>query len=275
MSIPTILLNNGKTIPQIGFGTSPLNDKEVAPAVVAAIEAGYRHIDTAYRYNNERGVGKGIRDSGIDREDLFVTTKLDGPFQGDDRAVGGLDESLHRSGLDYVDLLLIHWPLPQRDQYISTWKTFEKLLTAGKTRSIGLSNFKPAHIERLLAEATIRPVVNQIQLNPRITRPEEHAFNQEHGIVTEAYSPLGAGNDLLKTPILATIGVKYGKSPAQVVLRWHIELGVVVIPRSANPDRIAQNIDIFNFALTSEEIAAISALDTGDAPRVDSDISGH
>jgi len=275
MSAPTILLNNGKTIPQIGFGTSPLNDKEVVPLVVAAIETGYRHIDTAYRYNNERGVGKGIRESGIDRESLFVTTKLDGPFQGNDRAIGGLDESLRRLGLNYVDLLLIHWPLPQRDEYISTWKTFEKLVAAGKARSIGLSNFKPAHIDRLLAEATIRPTVNQIQLNPRITRPEQRAYNSEHGIVTEAWSPLGAGNDLLENPTLAAIAAKYGKTPGQVVLRWHIELDTVAIPRSRNPDRIAQNIDIFDFALSDDEITAISALDTGKESRVDSDITGH
>jgi len=275
MSAPTILLNNGKTMPQIGFGTSPLNDEKVIPAVIAAIEAGYRHIDTAYRYNNESGVGQGIRDSGINREDLFVTTKLDGPFQGDDRAIGGLDESLRRLGLDYVDLLLIHWPLPQRDEYVSTWKTFEKLFAAGKTRSIGLSNFKPAHIDRLLAESTIRPTVNQIQLNPRITRPEQRAYNLEQGIVTEAWSPLGAGNDLLENPTLAAIAAKYGKTPGQIVLRWHIELGTVAIPRSANPGRIAQNIDIFDFMLTNDEISAISALDTGKEPRVDSDKTGH
>ena len=275
MSTPTILLNNGKNIPQIGFGTSPLNDKEVAPLVVAAIEAGYRHIDTAYRYNNEKGVGQGIRDSGIERESLFVTTKLDGQFQGDDRAINGLDESLQRLGLGYVDLLLIHWPLPQRDEYISTWKTFEKLVAAGKARSIGLSNFKPAHIDRLLAEATIRPVINQIQLNPRVTRSEQRAYNTEQGIVTEAWSPLGAGNDLLENATLANIGAKYGKTPGQVVLRWHIELGVVAIPRSANPSRIAQNINIFDFELTSDEIAAISALDTGEEQGVDSDKAGH
>jgi 2,5-diketo-D-gluconate reductase A len=275
MNAPTILLNNGKTIPQIGFGTSPLNDKEVAPLVVAAIEAGYRHIDTAYRYNNERGVGQGIRDSGIDRENLFVTTKLDGQFQGDDRAIGGLDECLQRLGLDYVDLLLIHWPLPQRDEYVSTWKTFERLVAAGKARSIGLSNFKPAHIDRLLAEATIRPAINQIQLNPRITRPEQRAYNLEQGIVTEAWSPLGAGSDLLENPTLAAIGAKYGKTPGQVVLRWHVELGIVAIPRSANPGRIAQNINIFDFELTTDEIATISALDTGEEQGVDSDKSGH
>lgn len=275
MNSPTIRLNNGNTIPQIGLGTSPLNDEEVAPLVVAAIEAGYRHIDTAYRYNNERGVGQGIRDSGIDREKLFVTTKLDGPFQGDDRAIGGLDESLRRLGLDYVDLLLIHWPLPQRDEYVSTWKTFEKLVAAGKARSIGLSNFKPAHIERLLAESTIRPAVNQIQLNPRITRPEQRAYHIEQGIVTEAWSPLGAGSDLLENPTLVAIAANYGKTPGQVVLRWHVELGTVAIPRSANPGRITQNIDIFDFALTSDEIAAISALDTGDEKGVDSDKTGH
>lgn len=177
--------------------------------------------------------------------------------------------------MEYVDLLLIHWPLPQRDEYISTWKTFEKLVTAGNTRSIGLSNFKPAHIDRLLAEATIRPTVNQIQLNPRITRPEQRAYNTEYGIVTEAWSPLGAGNDLLEHPTLAPIAEKYGKTPGQVVLRWHLELGIVAIPRSANPGRIAQNINIFDFALTSEEIAAISAFDTGEEQRVDSDKNGH
>ena len=275
MSAPTILLNNGKTIPQIGFGTSPLNDTEVAPLVVAAIETGYRHIDTAYRYHNEKGVGQGIRDSGIERESLFVTTKLDGQFQGDDRAISGLNESLQRLGLDYVDLLLIHWPLPQRDEYISTWKTFEKLVAAGKAKSIGLSNFKPAHIDRLLAEASIRPTINQIQLNPRVTRPEQRAYNTKQGIVTEAWSPLGAGNDLLENSTLAAIGAKYGKTPGQVVLRWHIELGIVTIPRSANPDRIAQNIDIFDFELASDEIDAISALDTGEEQGVDSDKAGH
>ncbi len=275
MNVPLIPLNNGHSIPQIGLGTSPLNDKEIAPLVVAAIEAGYRHIDTAYRYNNERGVGKGIRDSGIDRDSLFVTTKLDGAFQGKDRAIAGLDESLQRLGLDYVDLLLIHWPLPQRDEYISTWKTFEKLVAAGKAGSIGLSNFKPAHIDRLLAECSIRPTINQIQLNPRITRSDQVAYNTQQGIVTEAWSPLGAGNELLKDPALTAIANKYGKTPGQVVLRWHIDLGIVTIPRSSSPNRIAENINIFDFALTSEEISAIYALDTGKEPRVDSDKSGH
>jgi 2,5-diketo-D-gluconate reductase A len=275
MIAPTLLLNNGSSIPQIGLGTWPLNDQEVAPAIVAAIAAGYRHIDTAYRYGNERGVGQGIRDSGIGREEVFVTTKLDGTYQGNDRAIDGLDASLQRLGLDYVDLLLIHWPLPQRDEYISTWKTFEQLVAAGKARAIGLSNFKPAHIERLLGYATIRPTVNQIQLNPRITRPEQRAYNAEHQIVTVAWGPLGPGSDLLGEPTIVTLAAKYGKTPAQIVLRWHIELGVVPIPKSAHPGRMAQNIDIFDFALTHDEVASLTALDTGVAPRVDSDTAGH
>jgi len=275
MLAPTVLLNDGHAMPQIGLGTASLNDDKVAPVIVTAIEAGYRHIDTAYRYGNQHGVGKGIRDSGIQREELFVTTKLDGEFQGNERAIAGLDECLRQLGLDYVDLLLIHWPLPQRDEYISTWKTFETLVQAGKVRSIGVSNFKPAHLDRLLAAATIRPAVNQIQLNPRITRPEHVAYDRAHDIVTVAWSPLGQGNDLLNEPTLSTIAAKYGKAPAQVVLRWDIELGVVAIPRSSNPVRLAQNLDIFDFTLTAAEIAAISALDTGAEQRADSDTGGH
>ncbi len=186
-----------------------------------------------------------------------------------------VDECLRQLDLDYVDLLLIHWPLPQRDEYLSTWKTFETLVEAGKVRSIGISNFKPAHLDRLLAEATIRPVANQIQLNPRITRPEHVAYDREHDIVTVAWSPLGQGNDLLKEQALATIGAKYGKTPAQIVLRWDIDLGIVAIPRSSNPERLAQNLDVFDFTLTADEIAAISALDTGAEKRVDSDTGGH
>src|SRR3954466_10553331 len=191
MTVPTLRLNDGHAMPQIGLGTASLNDDKVAPVIVSAIEAGYRHIDTAYRYGNQRGVGKGIRDSGIQREELFVTTKLDGAFQGNERGIAGLDECLRQLGLDYVDLLLIHWPLPQRDEYISTWKTFERLQAEGKVRSIGVSNFKPAHLERLMAETEVVPAVNQIQLSPAITRTAEREFHEKHGIITESYSPLG------------------------------------------------------------------------------------
>ena len=275
MAIPSLRLNDGHSIPQIGLGTASLNDDTVAPVIVTAIEAGYRHIDTAYRYGNQRGVGKGIRDSGIDREAVFVTSKLDGEFQGNDRAIAGLDECLRQLDMDYVDLLLIHWPLPQRDEYISTWKTFEKLVATDKVRSIGVSNFKPAHLERLLAETTIRPVANQIQLSPRITRTDHLAYDNAHDIVTVAWSPLGQGKDLLDEPTLATIATAYGKTPAQIVLRWNIEQGIVAIPRSSNPDRLAQNLDIFDFTLSADEIAAISALDTGAEKRADSDTGGH
>jgi 2,5-diketo-D-gluconate reductase A len=275
MTVPTILLNDGRAMPQLGLGTASLDDDRVAPAIVAAIEAGYRHVDTAYRYGNQRGVGQGIRDSGIERGELFVTTKLDGEFQGDGRAVAGLDECLRQLGLDYVDLLLIHWPLPQRDQYVATWKTFEEVAAAGKARSIGVSNFKPAHLDRLIAGAAIRPAVNQIQLNPRIARPEQLAYGRAHGIATVAWSPLGRGGELLAEPTLAAIGARYGKTPAQVVLRWHVELGVAAIPRSSHPARLAQNLDIFDFGLTADEIAAITALDTGAEPRADSDTGGH
>ncbi len=275
MTIPSLPLNNGTTIPQIGLGTASLDDEAVARVLVTAIEAGYRHIDTAFRYGNQRGVGQGIRDCGIAREALYVTTKLDGEFQGNDRAIAGLDECLRQLGLDYVDLLLIHWPLPARNEYLSTWKSFEHIAKAGKARSIGVSNFKPAHLDALLAEATIRPVANQIQLDPRITRTDHVEYDRAHDIVTVAWSPLGQGKDLLKEPILGTIAAAHGKSPAQVVLRWNVELGLVTIPRSSNPQRLAENLNVFDFSLTADEVAALSALDTGAEPRVDSDTMGH
>lgn len=275
MTIPSLQLNNGTSIPQIGLGTASLDDETVARVLVSAVEAGYRHIDTAFRYGNQRGVGQGIRDCGVAREALYVTTKLDGEHQGNDRAIAGLDECLRQLSLDYVDLLLIHWPLPARNEYLSTWKTFEKLVAAGKARSIGVSNFKPAHLEALLTEATIRPVANQIQLDPRITRADHVAYDNAHDIVTVAWSPLGQGKDLLKEPVLASIAAAHGKSPAQIVLRWNVELGLVAIPRSSNPQRLAENLNVFDFSLAPDEVAAISALDTGAEPRVDSDMIGH
>jgi len=275
MPAPLVSLNNGVLIPQIGLGTSPLTDDEVVPAIVAAVDAGYRSIDTAEKYGNEAGVGAGIRASGLPRDELFITTKLDGKFQGSDLAVRGLDESLARLDLEYVDLLLIHWPLPQRDLYVSTWRTFEGLLRAGKTRAIGVSNFKPAHLDRLRAETDVVPAVNQIQLNPAVTRQATCEYDSRHGIVTECWSPLGAGDDLLKSSVIADIAARHDKTAGQVVLRWHVELGLVAIPRSANPQRIAQNIDVFDFSLSAEEVAAISALDRGEAAAADSDLVGH
>ncbi|CAN7169802.1 aldo/keto reductase [Arthrobacter sp. LjRoot78] len=272
---PVIELNDGHRIPQIGLGTWPLDDQQVAAAVVDAVKAGYRHIDTAVKYGNEKGVGNGIRASGLDRSEVFITTKLDGEFQGQERALAGLDGSLKRLGLDYVDLLLIHWPLPRRDEFISTWKTFERLQAAGKARSIGVSNFKPAHLERLMAECDVVPAVNQIQVSPAVTRIVDIAYNRRHGIVTESYSPLGAGSDLLNAPVLGKIAEKHGKTPGQIVLRWHIDQGLVAIPKSANPQRMKENLDIFRFALDADDTSAIATLDGGDEAGVNSDVQGH
>jgi 2,5-diketo-D-gluconate reductase A len=272
---PVIELNDGNRIPQIGLGTWPLDDKQVAAAVVQAVEAGYRHIDTAVKYGNETGVGNGFRSTGLDRSEMFITTKLDGEFQGQDRAVAGLDGSLKRLGLDYVDLLLIHWPLPRRNEYISTWKTFERLQATGKVHSIGVSNFKPAHLERLMAACEIVPAINQIQVSPAVTRIVDIGYNRRHGIVTESYSPLGAGTDLLNAPVLGRIAQKHGKTPGQIVLRWHIEQGLVAIPKTANPERMKENLDVFAFALDADDIAAIATLDGGDESGVNSDVQGH
>jgi len=273
---PLIELNDGNRIPQLGLGTWPLDDEQVAAAVVQAVEAGYRHIDTAVKYGNERGVGNGIRASGVDRSELFITTKLDGEFQGHDRAVAGLEGSLKRLGLDYVDLLLIHWPLPGRDQYVSTWQTFERLQAEGKVRSIGVSNFKPAHLERLMAETDVVPAVNQIQLSPAITRTAEREFHARHGIVTESYSPLGgSGAGLLSAPVLSQLAEKHGKTPGQLVLRWHIQNGLVTIPKTASPERMAENMDVFDFALDPQDLAELSVLDEGPGAGNDSDKTGH
>jgi 2,5-diketo-D-gluconate reductase A len=273
---PLIKLNDGNSIPQLGLGTWPLDDDQVAAAVVQAVEAGYRHIDTAVKYGNERGVGNGIRASGLDRSELFVTTKLDGEFQGHDRAVAGLEGSLKRLGLDYVDLLLIHWPLPGRDQYVSTWQTFERLQADGKVRSIGVSNFKPAHLERLMAETDVVPAVNQIQLSPAVTRSAERDFHAKHGIVTESYSPLGGqGAGLLGAPILAQLAEKHGKTPGQLVLRWHIQNGLVTIPKTSSQERMQENLDVFNFALDPQDLAELSVLDEGPGAGNDSDRTGH
>ncbi|MDR6640083.1 aldo/keto reductase [Paenarthrobacter nitroguajacolicus] len=272
---PLIELNDGNKIPQLGLGTWPLNDAQVADAVVEAASRGYRHIDTAVKYGNEKGVGNGIRACGVGREELFITTKLDGEFQGSGKAAAGLDGSLERLGLDYVDLLLIHWPLPRRDEFVSTWKTFEELQAAGKVRSIGVSNFKPAHLDRLLRETDVVPAVNQIQVSPSIPRPAARAYNERNGIITESYSPLGASSELLNAPVLAAVGEKHGKTPGQVVLRWHVQQGLVAIPKTANPERMKENLDVFDFELDHDDLTRLQTLDAGPDAGVDSDVQGH
>lgn len=274
-SIPSLPLAGGGSIPQIGLGTWPLDDAEVERAVVAAAAVGYRHVDTAVKYGNELGVGRGIAASGVPREEWFVTTKLDGTYQGDDRAVAGLDDSLERLGLEYVDLLLIHWPLPQRDQFVSTWETFIRLREAGKARAIGVSNFKPAHIDRLIAETGVVPAVNQIQLSPAIPRKEQRAYDTEHDIVTESWSPIGGNGDLLAAPMLSRLADKHGRTPGQIVLRWHVQNGLVAIPKSRNPERMAENLAVFDFELDADDLAAIEELNEGPDSGVDSDHSGH
>ncbi len=274
--IPSLQLNDGHSIPQLGLGTWPLNDEQVERAVVTAVELGYRHIDTAMRYGNETGVGRGIRASGVPREEIFVTTKLDGEFQGENRAVEGLRGSLSRLDLDYVDLLLIHWPLPRRAEFISTWRTFEQLQADGLVRSIGVSNFKPAHLGVLIEATDVVPAVNQIQLSPAIQRLDHRVYDQEHGIVTESWSPLGGqSGDLLEAPVLREVGDKHGRSPAQVVLRWHVQNGLVVIPKSGDPQRMADNLAIFDFELDADDLAAVDTLDEGPEAGVDSDEAGH
>lgn len=260
-------------MPRVGVGTWPLDDAEAERVVSAALEMGYRHVDTAVRYGNEVGVGRALAASGLNRGDLYVTTKLDGPFQGNDKAVAGLNESLERLGLEYVDLLLIHWPLPSRDLYVDTWRTFERLQEEGKARSIGVSNFKPAHLRRLAAETSVVPAVNQIQLNPYVTREDHVEYHQEHGIATVSYSPIGKGGELLEDPVIVEVARAHGKSPAQAILRWHLQLGHVPIPKSANEERLRQNLDLFDFELSPEQMQAISGLSRGDG--VDADVKGH
>jgi len=275
-AVPSLALNSGGSIPQLGLGTWPLDDTDVEKAVMAAAELGYRHVDTAVKYGNEIGVGRGVAASGVPREDWFVTTKLDGEYQGQDRAVAGLDASLDRLGLEYVDLLLIHWPLPARGEFVSTWETFIRLREARKARAIGVSNFKPAHIDALIAATGVVPAVNQIQLSPAITRREQRAYDTEHGILTESWSPLGGGSDdLLSSRVLARVAEKHDRTPAQTVLRWHLQNGLVVIPKSANPQRMADNLGAFGFELDADDLAALDTLDEGPDAGVDSDRSGH
>jgi 2,5-diketo-D-gluconate reductase A len=272
---PRIPLNDGHSIPQLGLGTWPFNDTDAEKAVVAATGLGYRHIDTAVKYGNERGVGAGIRASGIPREELYITTKLDGEFQGSDRAIVGLEASLRRLGIDAVDLLLIHWPLPQRDEYVSTWRTFIQLQKRGLTRSIGVSNFLPEHLDRLIAETGVTPAVNQIQLNPHVVREEQRAAHRRFGIVTESWSPLSPGSDLLTDARIAAIAREHGVSAGQVVLRWHTQQGLVAIPKSGTPARLAQNLDVFGFTLSAENLAVIAELSEGPEAGVDSAVVGH
>ncbi|MFD3655656.1 aldo/keto reductase [Streptomyces sp. NPDC058620] len=261
-SIPHITLNNGVEMPQLGFGVFQVPDEETTAAVNTALAAGYRSIDTAAIYGNERGVGRALAASGISRDELFVTTKLWNADQGYDSTLAAFDASLDKLGLDHVDMYLIHWPTPARDLYTDTWRALEKLLADGRTRAIGVSNFQPAHLQRLLDQSATVPAVNQVELHPGLQQKELRAFHARHGIATEAWSPLAQGA-LLKNEAITSIAARHGVTPAQVVLRWHLQIGNVVIPKSVTPQRIRQNLDVFGFELTDADIEAITALDSG------------
>ncbi|CAN5124237.1 aldo/keto reductase [soil metagenome] len=259
---PLLTFNDGRTIPQLGLGVYKVADDEAARVVETAIDAGYRHVDTAALYNNERGVGQGISASGIAREDVFVTTKVWDTDHGYDRTLRAFETSREKLGLEYVDLYLIHWPVPSKDLYVETWRALERLKADGLARSIGVSNFNTHHLDRVLAESDVVPVLNQVELHPWLPQTEVREYDTSHGILTEAWSPLARGR-IIGDSVLEAIGVAHGKSAAQVVIRWHLQLGNVVIPKSVTDARIRENFDVFDFELSDADMAAVSGLESG------------
>jgi 2,5-diketo-D-gluconate reductase A len=263
-TVPSLVMNNGLQIPQLGFGVFLVPPEETKQAVTEALEAGYRLIDTAQGYRNEEGVGAAIAESDVPRDELFITTKLTNSEQGYDTTLAAFDGSMDKLGIDVLDLFLIHWPQPMFDQYVETWRAFEKLLADGRVRSIGVSNFEIPHLQRLLAETDVTPAVNQIELHPEFPQEDLREFHQQHGILTESWGPLGQGKGLLENPQIVEVAQRKDRTPAQIVLRWHMQLGCVVIPKSVNPDRIRENIDIFDFELDDADMAEISKVRTGE-----------
>jgi 2,5-diketo-D-gluconate reductase A len=272
-AVPDIMLNNGQSIPQFGFGVFQVRPQDTIEAVGQALQAGYRHIDTAQMYGNEKETGEAIGRSGLDRGDVFVTTKLNNGQHRPDDARRAFDGSLEALGVDYIDLFLIHWPLPTRydGDYVSTWQTLEEFYRDGRARSIGVSNFQPHHLRRLHSECEIPPAVDQIEIHPYLTQDEVRGFCAEHQIAIEAWSPIAQGK-VLDDPTIVSIASRTGKSPAQVVLRWHIERGDIVFPKSITPDRIQENIDIFDFELSGADVSAISALNKNERTGPDPDV---
>ncbi|WP_053914277.1 aldo/keto reductase [Streptomyces sp. TP-A0875] len=258
ISIPAYPLNDGTALPALGLGTWPMTDDEADRAVREALRSGYRLIDTAANYRNERGVGRGLAGAGVDREELVVTTKLPGRDHGYEETLASFEASRARLGLDRVDLYLIHWPLPRVDRYVDSWRAMIRLREEGLVRSIGVSNFTAAHIERLERETGVRPAVNQIELHPFLPQDELRAFHEREGVRTESWSPLGRGSDLLDDPAVARVAAAHGVSPARAVLRWHVQLGTVPIPKSADPARQRDNLDVFGFTLDDAEMRALS-----------------
>jgi 2,5-diketo-D-gluconate reductase A len=257
---PSIGLSNDVAMPQLGFGVFLVPADEVVEPVRVALETGYRLIDTAKLYGNEAGVGRAVADSGLPRDEVFVTTKVWNADHGFDATLAAFDRSLVLLGLDVIDLYLIHWPAPMLDRYVETWRALERLYAEGRARAIGVSNFTIDQLERLRAECDVTPMVNQVELHPGFVQEELRAYHQERGIVTEAWNPLGRGHGLLDDPVVTDLATTHGRTPAQVVLRWHVQLGSVVIPKSVQPQRIRENFDVFGFALTDDEMASLSAL---------------
>jgi len=268
MAVPNLTLNSGQTIPQLGFGVFKIDPADTAEAVSEALNVGYRHVDTAEMYGNEKEVGEAVRTSRLDRGEVYITSKLNNGFHEPDDARRAFDGTLEALGSDYVDLFLIHWPLPTLygGDFVSTWRTLEGFYRDGRARSIGVSNFQVAHVQRLVEECDVVPAVNQIEVHPYLCNEKVRAANAKHGIVTEAWSPL-AKNRVLNDPTVGAIASRTGRTPAQVVLRWHIQRGDVVFPKSTTPARIKENFEIFDFELEPEDIAAISALDRGEEGR--------
>lgn len=271
MTVPTISLNNGVEIPQLGFGVYQVEPEQTKDATLSALEVGYRHIDTAQMYGNEKGVGEALRESGIARNEIFVTSKLNNGFHAHDDAIKAFDESLDRLGLDQLDLFLIHWPLPGIDiDFVETWTALEEIYASGRTRSIGVSNFQPKHIRRLVQETDVVPAVNQVEVHPYLTQDELRAVNAEHGIATEAWSPIAQGL-VLDNPAIAAIADEHGKTPAQVVLRWHLQRGDIVFPKSVTRSRVEENFDLFDFELSGSQIGFINALNKDERTGPDPD----
>jgi 2,5-diketo-D-gluconate reductase A len=262
-SVPTIALNNGVQIPQLGFGVFQIKPAETAAATTAALEIGYRHIDTAQMYGNEKEVGQAVREFGIDRGEVFVTSKLNNNRLERDDILRSFDQSLADLGFDYLDLFLIHWPLPAVSDYVARWKVMEEIYAGGRVKAIGVSNFQPHHLRNLLAASEVTPAVNQIEVSPFLTQDEVRAVNADHEIVTEAWSPIARGK-VAGDPVIGRIAERLGRSPAQVTLRWHVQRGDVVFPKSVTRSRIEENFAIFDFALDESDMAAISALDRGE-----------